>query len=260
LICAGVALLTSIITLSILKKGGKNDIPIDTERPEVEETLCPELQPTYHYGKISYYDRTYCEKHNPGCRTASGEVFDDTALTCACGYDYQLGTVFKVSYKENSVVVRCNDRGGFESKGRTLDLSEKAFEAIAPKSKGVIEAKIEVVYSEYDQFNQYRESQGLPKLARNSDLEESANESAKDIYDEKRGWNHDGYQEYITNHYGDWQSVGENLARSDRTFDGILSLWHISEKHKDIMQDKDFCEIGIGHYKYIWVLHLGRKK
>ena len=128
---------------SPLRKETENEI---TEEPNFEETVYPEFQPEYRYGEVSYYDESYCKKYNSGCRTASGEVFDDTAFTAACSYDYPLGTNLRFYYGENSVVVRCNDRGSFESKyGRIADLSKKAFETLAPIEKGIIKVKIEVL-------------------------------------------------------------------------------------------------------------------
>lgn len=70
---------------------------------------------------------------------------DPEAFTTACWSDYPKGTLFKVSYKNNSVVVRCNDRGHFKEMGRFLDLSSGAFKQLAPLSRGVIKVDVEVV-------------------------------------------------------------------------------------------------------------------
>ena len=246
-----------IARMFIVKKN--ENVNTITEESSPTPTSSQEPEPSGNFGKISYYNRAYCEQFNPNCHTASGEVFDDTAFTCACVDSYPLGTTFKVSYEGNSVVVRCNDRGDFKSKGRTLDMSEASFEALAPRSKGVIEAKIEVVYSEYDKFDQYREKQGLSKLTKNENLEKSANESAKDIYYGKRSWSHDGYQNYITKYYKGWHFIGENLARDYKSFDEALSAWNISDKHRELMQSNDFSEVGIGNCGEFWVMHLGGK-
>ena len=149
-VCAGIALGTLAIFLTIKKVGGDYEIisPIP-ENTIIEQqipttTVSPKPRQTSNYGKASYYDRTYCEKYNPDCVTASGETFDDTAFTCACASWFRLGSVLKVSYKGNSIMVKCNDRGNFESKGRILDLSKASFEALAPLSKGVIEVEVEI--------------------------------------------------------------------------------------------------------------------
>jgi rare lipoprotein A len=114
------------------------------ERPVPTPTVPAEPEPTYHYGKASWYGSEFCSGRP--CRTASGEWFDENAFTCACSDDFPLGTRFIVSYNENSVEVRCNDRGAFKKKyGRILDLSKKAFETLAPNSKGVIWVRIKEV-------------------------------------------------------------------------------------------------------------------
>ncbi len=145
IVCIVVASATTCILLLLSGKLKKDEKPIIDNRPAVEETLPATPEPTYNNSRASYYDRTYCEKYNPSCITASGEVFDDTALTTACADWIKLGAFIKVSYKDNSIIVKCNDRGNFESKGRTLDLSKASFEALAPLSSGVLEVRIEVL-------------------------------------------------------------------------------------------------------------------
>jgi len=145
-LCAGIAL-GFLLILSVKKVGGEYVSPISviSEEPTPTPKSNPEFQPEYYSGKVSYYDRTYCEKFNPSCLTASGEVFDDTAFTCACGSNIKLGSFLKISYQGSSVIVKCNDRGGFEAKGRIADLSKASFEALASLSKGVIRVKMEVL-------------------------------------------------------------------------------------------------------------------
>jgi peptidoglycan lytic transglycosylase len=65
-----------------------------------------------------------------GKRTASGEVFDQDAMTCA-HKTFPFGTRLRVTNPENgkSVVVVVNDRGPFVA-GRDLDLSRGAARAI----------------------------------------------------------------------------------------------------------------------------------
>ena len=79
----------------------------------------------------------YGEEWN-GRRTANGEIFNTYELTAA-HKSLPFGTKVKVVNKTNgkSVVVRINDRGPFV-KGRTLDLSKKAFQSIASINKGVL--------------------------------------------------------------------------------------------------------------------------
>ncbi|QQR84294.1 septal ring lytic transglycosylase RlpA family protein [Candidatus Peregrinibacteria bacterium] len=91
-------------------------------------------------GKASYYGEKF-----HGRTTASGEVFDASAMTAA-HRTYPFGTHVKVTNVANneSVVVRITDRGPY-SEGRVIDLSKAAFEAISPLSRGVIEVALEVV-------------------------------------------------------------------------------------------------------------------
>ena len=106
---------------------------------EIPDPTLPELGSSYR-GVVSWYGYESCT--NPRCLTASGEVFDELAYTAACNPPYPLGSRFRVDYLGNSVVVRCNDRGGFGPLGRGFDLSRGAFEALAPLSKGILEVEI----------------------------------------------------------------------------------------------------------------------
>ena len=75
--------------------------------------------------------------------TASGERYNENALTCA-SMDYKFGTFLKVTNVENGkfVICRVNDRGGFKKYGRIIDLSKAAFNQIADLKKGIIKVKI----------------------------------------------------------------------------------------------------------------------
>lgn len=84
------------------------------------------------HGKASWYGEEF-----RGRKTASGEIFDPDKLTCATN-QFPFGTMLKVSYRDKEVIVRVNDRGGFEKHGRIIDLSKKAFSELAPLSKGII--------------------------------------------------------------------------------------------------------------------------
>lgn len=91
------------------------------------------------YGKASFYGGKF-----HGRTTASGDIFDASAFTAA-HRRYAFGTWLKVTAIDNgkSVVVRVNDRGPYTKDGRVIDLSQAAFEAIAPLSRGVIQVTIE---------------------------------------------------------------------------------------------------------------------
>ncbi len=90
----------------------------------------------------SWYGYEICPDRN-NCFTASGDRFDENNLTCACSYNFALGTTFRISYAGKTIEVVCNDRGPFEAYGRTFDLSRGAFERLAPTGSGVIEVSYE---------------------------------------------------------------------------------------------------------------------
>jgi rare lipoprotein A len=89
-------------------------------------------------GKASYYGR----QHH-GKRTASGERFDQNALTAA-HRSLPFGTQVRVTNIRNgkSVVVRINDRGPFV-RSRIIDLSKAAFSTIASPRAGVVKVRLE---------------------------------------------------------------------------------------------------------------------
>ena len=92
-------------------------------------------------GVASWYGERF---HNK--RTASGEIFNMNAMTCASN-SHKMGTKLLVTNKANgkSVVVKVNDTGGFKKYGRTLDLSKGAFAKIANINKGVIKVTIKPI-------------------------------------------------------------------------------------------------------------------
>jgi rare lipoprotein A len=78
-----------------------------------------------------------------GSQTASGQRFNQNALTCA-HRSLPFGTKLRVTHKGQSVVVTVNDRGPF-IKGRVLDLSTAAARAVGLTSSGVGHVSAEVI-------------------------------------------------------------------------------------------------------------------
>ena len=80
-----------------------------------------------------------------GKRTASGKIFDMNKLTAA-HKKLPFGTKVRVTNEANgkSIVVEITDRGPFV-KGREIDLSRKAFQAISSGKGGYVIAKLEVL-------------------------------------------------------------------------------------------------------------------
>ena len=88
-------------------------------------------------GMASYYGS------ESGSRTASGQRFNQNALTCA-HRSLPFGTKLRVTHGGQSVVVTVNDRGPF-IRGRVLDLSTGAARAIGLTRAGVGRVTAEVV-------------------------------------------------------------------------------------------------------------------
>jgi rare lipoprotein A len=92
-------------------------------------------------GEASYYAIKY-----QGRKTASGELFDQKAMTAA-HKRLPFGSKAKVTNIANgkSIVVRVDDRGPFV-RGRIIDLSKSAFQRIGNTRSGVIKVEIEVLH------------------------------------------------------------------------------------------------------------------
>jgi rare lipoprotein A len=88
-------------------------------------------------GMASFYG------NESGSRTASGQHFNQNALTCA-HRSLPFGTKLRVTRGERSVVVTVNDRGPFV-RGRVLDLSTGAARAIGLTGAGVGRVVAEVL-------------------------------------------------------------------------------------------------------------------
>ena len=96
--------------------------------------------PQVSYGLASWYSET-----DPGInfRTANGEVFDDSQLTCA-SWHFPFGTYLQVQNEATgkSVVCRVNDRGPSKRLNRLIDLTQSAFRQIAPLHQGLLRVSI----------------------------------------------------------------------------------------------------------------------
>jgi rare lipoprotein A len=93
-------------------------------------------------GKVAHYGAKF-----NGRKTASGEIFNSSAMTMA-HKTLPFGTRVKVTNVANgkSVVVRVNDRGP-STPDRVGDLTTGAARKIGMTKAGVVEAKLEVVGS-----------------------------------------------------------------------------------------------------------------
>ena len=107
----------------------------------------------YNYPRVgiaSYYTKKSCIREGTsGIWTASGERFNERALTCAVREKALFKKYLKVTNLINgkSVIVRVNDFGPNKrlfKKGRIIDLSKKAFRKIADLKTGLVRVKIEI--------------------------------------------------------------------------------------------------------------------
>lgn len=89
-------------------------------------------------GKASYYG-----KRHHGNKTASGERFDQNAMTAA-HRSLPFGTQVRVTNLDNdrSVVVRINDRGPY-GRGRIIDVSQRAAEQLDMLRSGVAPVRVQ---------------------------------------------------------------------------------------------------------------------
>lgn len=85
-----------------------------------------------------------------GGRMANGKMFDETALTCAAGKQYKLGTYLRVRNLKNgkAVVVKVSDRLARRFYNTRIDLTKAAFQVISGKQglkQGLLAVSVEVV-------------------------------------------------------------------------------------------------------------------
>jgi rare lipoprotein A len=101
--------------------------------------------PTLATGRTEVGVASWYGKRHQGKRTASGERFDEHAMTAAHP-TLPFGTLLRVTNLENhrSAVVRVNDRGPFVD-GRILDLSLAAARALGIADEGVARVRLQAL-------------------------------------------------------------------------------------------------------------------
>jgi rare lipoprotein A len=111
--------------------------PPGARAPNNQET---KKTPREEIGEASFY----AGRHH-GKETASGEPFDQNALTAA-HKSLPFGSRIEITNLENdrSVVVRVNDRGPFAD-GRIVDVSLAAAKALGMKEDGVVRVRLQQV-------------------------------------------------------------------------------------------------------------------
>jgi rare lipoprotein A (peptidoglycan hydrolase) len=124
--------------------------------PQAKEEAAPAGKPeTTQVGTASWYGPGF-----QGQETASGETFDQHALTAA-HRTLPLGTEAKVTNLETgqSVNVTINDRGPYVQ-GRQLDLSQAAAKQIGLTKQGVTKVKIETKRPSAKKCTQFQRDAG----------------------------------------------------------------------------------------------------
>jgi rare lipoprotein A len=95
------------------------------------------------YGIASFYSNSF-----DGKKTATGEIFRQSGLTCASN-NVSLGTWLKVTNIKNNktVIVKVNDRmaPSMARKGRVVDLTLHAAQLLAFTSSGLTKVKVEIL-------------------------------------------------------------------------------------------------------------------
>lgn len=94
----------------------------------------------YQFGIASWYGRFF-----QGKPTASGQPFDENAMTCA-HRSLPLGSLLRVTNLRNhrTVIVRVNDRGPVPQ-DRVIDLSYAAAESLGFSEKGLAPVEVELI-------------------------------------------------------------------------------------------------------------------
>lgn len=129
----------AFVELPVPAEPAPEPVDLDSFEPPVEDEPATRSLGT---GVASYYAAKF-----QGRRTASGEAFDNGALTAA-HRSLPFGTMVRVTNVRTgqSVIVRINDRGPF-TKGRLIDLSRAAAEQVGIVRAGHGTVELEVIES-----------------------------------------------------------------------------------------------------------------
>ena len=118
-------------------------VVVSVPAPTVAETSMIEKELPVFFGTASWYSES-----DPfiNLRTANGDIFDDTKMTCASWY-FPFKTRLRVTNLSNgrSVIVTVNDRGPAKRLGRVIDLTRAAYRKIADARTGLTQVAVELV-------------------------------------------------------------------------------------------------------------------
>jgi rare lipoprotein A len=142
--------LVSAEPISILQEvqlASRSRIEAPTPKALSKKALKTEKKKTSQKQKkqVSYGIASWYSQSDPfiNLRTANGEIFDDTKMTCA-SWHYPFGTRLKITNPANGKSVICivNDRGPAKRLNRLIDLSKGAFRKIADTKNGLIRVRV----------------------------------------------------------------------------------------------------------------------
>ncbi len=100
-------------------------------------------------GEASFYGAAY-----RGKRMANGERFEPERAICAA-WRWPLGTFLRVEHAGKAVIVQVTDRGpNIMPRERIIDLSQSAFERLAPASRGVVKVSVQPLVDRHAEESQ----------------------------------------------------------------------------------------------------------
>lgn len=127
----------AVLALVLGVAGGQTASPVD--HPNAAPAKTPRHH-WYQFGVASWYGKFF-----QGKTTASGEPYNEDAMTCA-HRSLPLGSVLRVTNlrNEKSVVVTVNDRGPVPE-NRVIDLSYAAARTLGFSQRGLAPVKVELL-------------------------------------------------------------------------------------------------------------------
>jgi rare lipoprotein A len=116
-------------------------VDFSSDQRELRERYAKRRSLGVLHGEASYYGAAFA-----GRKTASGEVFEPRKYTAA-HRSLPFGTVLRVMRLDTKAIVyvKVNDRGPYGKKGRILDLSTAAAEALGMLRRGVADVRADIV-------------------------------------------------------------------------------------------------------------------
>ena len=201
----------------------------------------------------------------------SGKVFDIKGGSKANGAPLQLyqsnGTnaqKWQLKWHSDGTVTFIN-----KGSGKALDVPSASFKAKKYlqqyTSNGTIAQRfyfVDAAYANgyldvsqvYMQMNQFRQSNGLPALKRDTALENTAKVRAKECaqrFDHRRPNGTDCFTAFPKG----YRCAGENIASGQETAAEVIASWKSSAGHRANMLDSGYRSVGIAAYRFNEVIY-----